>query len=308
MQTTTRTDRGLPEDQYNPLLLKAGADSGHTTYSVIKVPRIIVLWQFCKLRFSTINEQNYKNTCDVIFPGRLFLCVKDKFSNPIGKVFGAVEGLVIQAGLVKNRGVVKTLQGPLELDAHRIDNEKALVQSAQELILQADEIANMKGVFSGKSASLLHVISLNPGGNICVATAAEIAIYGRFDNSHEGVIKVYGTLTLQEGFWEIGDGLVFGQEGIKGYIKGLYNPKEGEIISSKGPVDIMTMYDLLHEGIIRAGNGINLTSENSPVIFKNSELLTPNKTIIIKSKGKFQEHSRLEFPTKIPNGRRNWLS
>ena len=213
----------------------------------------------CKLQFSTINEQNFKNTRDVIFPGRLLICVKEKFSNPIGKVFGAVEGLVIQAGLVKNRGAVKTIQGPLEFNAHRIDNEKALVQSAQQLILHADEIANAEGVISGNGASITSRDFLIPAVTFVWQRRRKLPFMDVLIIPI-GAVKVYGTLTLQDGFWEIGDGLVFGQEGIKGYIKGLNNPKDGEIISSKGPIDIVTMYDLLHEGIIRAEMELVLTS------------------------------------------------
>ena len=57
----------------------------------------------------------------------------------------------------------------------------------------------------------------------------------------------------------------------------------------EGPVKIATQYDLLHEGIIEAGNGIILTSENSPILFKESQLITPNKTIIIESNCKFSQ-------------------
>ena len=176
MQITPITDRELPDSLCHSLLQMVKSNSDLAIYSIINIPRLVIQWSLSNLQFTHIHEQNFKNNQDITYPGRVFISVKEKFTNSCGKTFAAVEGLAILSGLVKNRGSIKTLKGPLEIMVNHGNNKKGVIASAQQLI-------------------------------------------------------------LHDGTWKNGEGVLFGEEGIEGKIKGLHNPTEGKIqYLWKGPL------------------------------------------------------------------------
>ena len=61
------------------------------------------------------------------------------------------------------------------------------------------------------------------------------------------------------------------------------NLEEGRIECLKGPVQIFTQADMQLMGLVKAGDGITLISEEGAISTLNAHLLTPSKTILIQT-------------------------
>src|ERR1700722_8842318 len=198
---------------------------------------------FRNLQDGFLQLERFKNDGELILPGRPVLKIDTDFINPKGTLLTAIQGISIKSGLYRNRGVILSPKGSAAIVTGDFNNKEGYVECAGPLEVKAQTADNRKGT-------------------ILTASAAEVAVYGKYDQTQ---------------------GALSGHQGVNGQFGTFINAEKGKVLSKDGLVKIVTTDDLTQDGIIQGAKGIILTSHQG-LWSENGLLLTPNEKLLIQFK------------------------
>ncbi len=268
------------------------------------------IWNHIRSSFEALTEvflqvKAYENFHHIGFNGRVVVKT-NSFINHSNATFAAVDGIVIKARKITNRGQILTQgefshaskhQADLDNRGGVISGQKGIVAHKQRVLLNEhgkllagdgslsvdyDRIDNTKGLLKATTADIQTRHFDNSYGELFIVQNSKITVCNAFDNDH-GLIDCGGKFLGVDGDWSNSNGLIKGVEGINIQSIQFANFKGGHLFSPNGDLQILTKDNQQHYGRVDAATGIMLLSQEGIVWATDGTLFTPNGKIAISS-------------------------